>query len=122
MTGEVAADAMEFGILRDEHVLAECLQDVGTCEKFAIGHFRATGEKVMHGDLEDLNVVSRFIAKVGLKRRLSALDHVEIEFGNRIKATALEEDGFFVEHIGSLPDFAIGAEERGIGKTEAHEF
>ncbi len=67
-------------------------------------------------------MIRRLAAEILQEGRAAALDHVEIDPGDRIKAAAVEQDRLAVKHVGSLPDFAVGAEQGGVGQAAAHEF
>src|SRR5206468_6051710 len=78
-------------------------------------------QQIAHGQFHQSE--DRFVRHRGFLFKLNqrALEHVEIDIGDRAKTAALDQHSFVMQHVGRLQYLAVRAEHGGAAQSDLHE-
>src|SRR5205823_1156803 len=119
--GEISGEPVVLEVIRDEDGHAAGCEDLGACEEISAVYFRAACQQIAHRQFHKREDGLVRHCGVFFKLRQSALQHIEVDVGDRTKTAALDENGLVMQHVGRLQHLAVRAEHGGAAQPHLHE-
>src|SRR6185437_6541820 len=119
--GEVRGQPIIFEVMGDDHGHPTRGQHLRACEKIAAVNVFAAGEQIAHGQFHQGQ--DWFVRHRGFLFKLnqSALEHIEVDVGDRTKTAALDQHSFVMQHVGRLQHLAVRTKHGGAAQSDLHE-